>query len=56
MPIKILNKYTFRRCDKCPSWINGDGDYKDFYGICILTGYETRDDGDCGNYKSKDLE
>ena len=56
MPIKMLNEYTFRLCDRCPLWINGDGDDKDFYGVCILTGYETRYDGDCGNYKSKDLE
>lgn len=54
--IKVLNKNIFRCCDKCPLWINIDGDDKDFYGICILNGYETRWDGNCGNYKSKDLE
>ena len=53
---KLLNKNTFTRCNKCPMWITQDGEDRNIFGICILTGYETRKDGDCGNYKCKDME
>ena len=37
-------------------WITQDEEDRNIIGICILTGYETRKDGDCDNCKCKDME